>query len=74
MRESLLKDVVAPHRFGKASEFALLVRQLAPFLLQITITYHTHTVSHKQAQSIIDNPYLNALTIRIDAGIRMSNL
>jgi len=47
---ALLKDVVAPRRFGKPSEFALCVLQ------------------------IIENPYLNATCIRLDGGIRMSNL
>ena len=27
-----------------------------------------------QAKTIIENPYLNGVTIRIDGGIRMSNL
>jgi NAD(P)-dependent dehydrogenase (short-subunit alcohol dehydrogenase family) len=47
VREGLINMIPFPHRFGKAAEFAMLVKQ------------------------IIENPYLNGMTIRLDAGIRM---
>jgi hypothetical protein len=49
-KESLLKDVVAPRRYGFPDEFALCVT------------------------SILDNQYMNAACVRLDGGIRMSNL
>ena len=50
MRESLLKDVVFPHRFGMPAEFG------------------------KMVVSMVNNGYWNGHTVRLDAGIRMSNL
>lgn len=50
VQDGLLTGVVAPKRFGKPEEFAMLVA------------------------SIIDNGYLNGEVIRMDGGLRFSNL
>lgn len=50
VKQSLIKDVVAPKRLGGPDEFAAM------------------------AAHVIDNQMLNATCVRLDAGIRMSNL
>ena len=74
VRSALLKDVNTPKRFGKPEEFAALVRwsPLAPPVTATLAMVLTGTLH--QAKSIIENPYLNGVTIRLDGGIRMSNL
>jgi len=82
VRNSLTADVVCPKRFGNPTEFAALVRRVAwrccCWLLAVgcwlLAVGADEDVLVPQAKTIIENPYLNGVTIRIDGGIRMSNL